>query len=210
MHTRAFSCIHIHTHSCTPLSCAIITLVLRLSTAMSHQRTFIVEVMGRNCGWLALMTALACGADFVLIPEHPPPVEDWKAAMADSLIRRRRFVCTLFCICLCVLCVCVCVLCVCVCVVCAVCVCVCLSLSLDVSSCCLYPFGPHCFHCLECSCPAPSPPPTPVRSLVSLPPPLSNRYTNFSLIILAEGATDRERNPITADMVKQVCNQCSS
>ena len=42
------------------------------STAASHQRSFVVEVMGRNCGYLALMSALATGASAALIPEHPP------------------------------------------------------------------------------------------------------------------------------------------
>ena len=41
------------------------------STAASHQRTFVVKVMGRNCGYLALMGALASGADWVLIPGVP-------------------------------------------------------------------------------------------------------------------------------------------
>ena len=41
------------------------------STAASHQRTFVVEVMGRHCGYLALMSAMASGADWVLIPESP-------------------------------------------------------------------------------------------------------------------------------------------
>jgi 6-phosphofructokinase 1 len=36
------------------------------STAASHQRSFVVEVMGRNCGYLALMGAIAGGADWVL------------------------------------------------------------------------------------------------------------------------------------------------
>jgi len=40
------------------------------STAASHQRTFVVEVMGRNCGYLALVSALSSGADYVLIPER--------------------------------------------------------------------------------------------------------------------------------------------
>lgn len=56
------------------------------STAASHQRTFVVKVMGRNCGYLALMGALACGADWVLIPEAPPDVENWQ----DVLIERLR------------------------------------------------------------------------------------------------------------------------
>lgn len=55
------------------------------STAASHQRTFVVEVMGRNCGYLALMSALATGADWVFIPEHPPEVDDWEQAMCDVL-----------------------------------------------------------------------------------------------------------------------------
>ena len=42
------------------------------STASSHQRTFVVEVMGRHCGYLALMSSLATAANWVLIPEQPP------------------------------------------------------------------------------------------------------------------------------------------
>ncbi len=55
------------------------------STAASHQRTFVIKVMGRNCGYLALMGALSCGADWVLIPENPPDVEDWEQVMAQRL-----------------------------------------------------------------------------------------------------------------------------
>ena len=55
------------------------------STATSHQRTFVVEVMGRHCGYLALMSALACGADWVLIPESPPDVEKWEDVMCEVL-----------------------------------------------------------------------------------------------------------------------------
>jgi 6-phosphofructokinase 1 len=55
------------------------------STATSHQRTFVVEVMGRHCGYLALMSALACGADWVLIPESPPDVENWEDVMCEVL-----------------------------------------------------------------------------------------------------------------------------
>lgn len=42
------------------------------STASSHRRSFVVEVMGRRCGYLALMGAIAGGADYVLVPENPP------------------------------------------------------------------------------------------------------------------------------------------
>jgi len=43
------------------------------STAHSHQRVFVVEVMGRNCGYLASMSAIATGASYAFIPESPPP-----------------------------------------------------------------------------------------------------------------------------------------
>uniref|UniRef100_A0A672N864 ATP-dependent 6-phosphofructokinase n=1 Tax=Sinocyclocheilus grahami TaxID=75366 RepID=A0A672N864_SINGR len=56
------------------------------TTAQSHQRAFILEVMGRHCGYLALITALACGADWVFIPEMPPD-EGWE----DHLCRRLTY-----------------------------------------------------------------------------------------------------------------------
>ncbi|WP_374688360.1 6-phosphofructokinase [Promineifilum sp.] len=60
------------------------------STAASHQRTFVVEVMGRHCGYLGLMAAMASGADWVLIPEAPPDVDDWEAKMCESLSHGRE------------------------------------------------------------------------------------------------------------------------
>ena len=50
----------------------IITAVDNLKdTASSHNRVFVVETMGRNCGYLAVAATLACGAEFALIPEVP-------------------------------------------------------------------------------------------------------------------------------------------
>ncbi|HZD10749.1 MAG TPA: 6-phosphofructokinase, partial [Candidatus Binatia bacterium] len=60
------------------------------STAASHQRSFVVEVMGRNCGYLALMGALATGADWVLIPESPPQLDNWEDKMCGVLLRGRE------------------------------------------------------------------------------------------------------------------------
>ena len=59
------------------------------STAASHQRSFVVEVMGRHCGYLALMSAIAGGCDFVLIPENPPE-EGWEERMCSALRRGRK------------------------------------------------------------------------------------------------------------------------
>ncbi len=60
------------------------------STASSHQRSFVVEVMGRNCGYLALMGALAAGADWLFIPEVPPAPEIWKEEMCQALKAGRK------------------------------------------------------------------------------------------------------------------------
>ena len=60
------------------------------STAASHERTFVVEVMGRNCGYLALFSAIATGADYVMIPERPPLTDDWGKAMCDYMAEGRR------------------------------------------------------------------------------------------------------------------------
>ncbi|KAJ2743128.1 6-phosphofructokinase, alpha subunit [Coemansia sp. BCRC 34301] len=56
-----------------------------LSTAMSHQRAFVVEVMGRHCGWLALNAAISTGADYLFIPEAPPSKDDWETSMCKTL-----------------------------------------------------------------------------------------------------------------------------
>lgn len=56
------------------------------STAASHQRAFVIEVMGRHCGWLALNTSIAIGADWLLIPEDPP-ASGWESLMMKSLLR---------------------------------------------------------------------------------------------------------------------------
>uniref|UniRef100_A0A8C0JA76 6-phosphofructokinase type B n=1 Tax=Chelonoidis abingdonii TaxID=106734 RepID=A0A8C0JA76_CHEAB len=54
------------------------------TTAQSHQRTFVLEVMGRHCGYLALVSALASGADWLFIPEAPPE-DGWEDFMCARL-----------------------------------------------------------------------------------------------------------------------------
>lgn len=54
------------------------------STAASHQRTFVIEVMGRRCGYLALMSAIAGGCDYVFIPEMPPE-DGWEDTLCEKL-----------------------------------------------------------------------------------------------------------------------------
>ncbi|XP_050294013.1 ATP-dependent 6-phosphofructokinase isoform X2 [Anthonomus grandis grandis] len=60
-----------------------------VSTAYSHQRTFIMEVMGRHCGYLALVAALTSEADYVFIPEDPAPI-DWPEKVCKKLMQERN------------------------------------------------------------------------------------------------------------------------
>jgi len=55
------------------------------TTAESHHRILVVEVMGRSAGWIALHAGIAGGADVILIPEQPFDIED-----VCRLIRRRH------------------------------------------------------------------------------------------------------------------------
>lgn len=59
-----------------------------VSTAYSHQRTFIMEVMGRHCGYLALVAGLSCEADYIFIPEAPPR-SDWPERLCQQLSQER-------------------------------------------------------------------------------------------------------------------------
>lgn len=54
------------------------------TTAFSHQRVFILEVMGRHCGYLALCSAIGCGADWVFLPEAPPK-DNWPEQLKAQL-----------------------------------------------------------------------------------------------------------------------------
>ena len=61
------------------------------TTAESHHRVMIVEVMGRHAGWLALRSGLAGGADVILIPEIPFDVRAVVDKVAERRARGRMF-----------------------------------------------------------------------------------------------------------------------
>jgi 6-phosphofructokinase 1 len=56
------------------------------STAESHNRVMVVEVMGRNTGWIAAASGVAGGADVILVPEAPAAIED----VCDHIRRRHE------------------------------------------------------------------------------------------------------------------------
>ena len=59
-------------------------------TATSHNRTFVLEVMGRNSGWIALASGLAGGAESILIPEYPTPIETVIARLLRGAERGKK------------------------------------------------------------------------------------------------------------------------
>ncbi len=70
----------------TALGVAVDAIDRLHSTAHSHHRIIVVEIMGHRAGWLALGAGLAGGADVILIPEIPYDIE----FVAESILRRAR------------------------------------------------------------------------------------------------------------------------
>ena len=61
------------------------------STAEAHQRVFVVEVMGRYAGWIALHAGIAGGADAILLPEIPFDLDSVCRKISDREAHGRRF-----------------------------------------------------------------------------------------------------------------------
>jgi 6-phosphofructokinase 1 len=59
-------------------------------TASSHGRAFLIEVMGRNCGYLALMSSILGGAELTIIPERDIPLEEIAARLEGAYLRGKN------------------------------------------------------------------------------------------------------------------------
>ncbi|MDF1513432.1 MAG: 6-phosphofructokinase [Anaerolineae bacterium] len=60
-------------------------------TASSHQRAFLIEVMGRDCGYLALTSGVAGGAEMILVPERQGPDMDMiSETVVDAYVRGKQ------------------------------------------------------------------------------------------------------------------------
>lgn len=71
----------------TALNIALESIDRLKVTASSHKRAFLVEVMGRDCGYLALMSAIAGGAEAALLPEIPVTAEFVANQLKESYAR---------------------------------------------------------------------------------------------------------------------------
>jgi len=74
----------------TALNTALDAIDKIKDTASSHSRAFVIEVMGRNCGYLALMSALAGGAEMVLIPEVDVELSKVATELRDAYVRGKE------------------------------------------------------------------------------------------------------------------------
>ena len=61
------------------------------TTARSHSRCFVVEVMGRHTGWIAIQAGMAAGAHMILIPEFPKSIDDVIAVIQDRQKRNKHY-----------------------------------------------------------------------------------------------------------------------
>ena len=61
------------------------------STAESHHRIMVVEVMGRDSGWIATLAGIAGGADYIIVPERPYDIQEVCATLARRRERGRQF-----------------------------------------------------------------------------------------------------------------------
>ena len=59
-------------------------------TATAHDRVFIVEVMGRDCGYLAMTSAIAVGADLALFPEAGKPESEIVDQIVETVLAVRQ------------------------------------------------------------------------------------------------------------------------
>jgi 6-phosphofructokinase 1 len=60
-------------------------------TASSFHRAFVIETMGRNCGYLALISAMTSGAELCLIPEIPIHIDDYKGCFQSQIAKGRDY-----------------------------------------------------------------------------------------------------------------------
>jgi 6-phosphofructokinase 1 len=75
----------------TALGIAVDAIDRLHSTASSHHRVIIVEIMGHRVGWLALGAGLAGGADAILIPEIPYTMDKLAESILERVSRGKRF-----------------------------------------------------------------------------------------------------------------------
>ncbi|XP_059171907.1 ATP-dependent 6-phosphofructokinase-like isoform X4 [Physella acuta] len=60
-----------------------------MTTAVSHKRAFVLEIMGRMCGFLPLAAGISSEATFIFIPEEPP-LGDWRQLLCEQMMEKSK------------------------------------------------------------------------------------------------------------------------
>ena len=61
-------------------------------TASAHRRVVVLEVMGRHCGWLALMSGISGGAEYILVPEEDFDLEEISNEIKEAYKKGKRYI----------------------------------------------------------------------------------------------------------------------
>ena len=82
-----------YTIGCDTAANTIIDAINKLrDTASAHRRVIVLEVMGRSCGWLALVSGISGGAEYILVPEEKFDLEEITSSLAAAYERGKRYI----------------------------------------------------------------------------------------------------------------------
>lgn len=82
-----------YTIGCDTAANTIIDAINKLrDTASAHRRVIVLEVMGRNCGWLALVSGISGGAEYILVPEEEYNLDEICDNMTEAYKKGKRYI----------------------------------------------------------------------------------------------------------------------
>ena len=82
-----------YTIGCDTAANTIIDAMNKLrDTASAHRRIIVLEVMGRNSGWLAMVSGIAGGAEYILVPEEPFDLDEICNSMKAEYEKGKRYI----------------------------------------------------------------------------------------------------------------------
>ena len=82
-----------YTIGCDTAANTIIDAMNKLrDTASAHRRIIVLEVMGRNSGWLAMVAGISGGAEYILVPEEPFDLDEICESMKEEYEKGKRYI----------------------------------------------------------------------------------------------------------------------
>ena len=82
-----------YTIGCDTAANTIIDAINKLrDTASAHRRVIVLEVMGRSCGWLALVSGISGGAEYIIVPEEPVDLKEITDDLTNAYEKGKRYI----------------------------------------------------------------------------------------------------------------------